>query len=229
MQDKWTFYCHRITLKPRTKQDKWYLIQRISGAKKVNSYKAKLQYAIDSGIRKANNWDDFLRLLQESGYEIKLGKNISFKAVGQERFTHSKTIGDDYTEGRIKERIELSKNNRQNKRSVHRHSASNVVDISTNPLAQESESFARWLKLQNLKAIAKSWTAITSNEVTDINSFYAHIDQLHDKLGGLQSKIKNLESEIHETKNTIQAINTYNLYRKVYENYQTADDKDGFF
>ena len=43
--------------------------------------------------------------LQEAGYEIKTGKYISFRAEGQERFTRSKTIGENYTEERIKERI----------------------------------------------------------------------------------------------------------------------------
>ena len=40
-----------------------------------------------------------------TGYEIKTGKYISFRAEGQERFTRSKTIGENYTEERIKERI----------------------------------------------------------------------------------------------------------------------------
>ena len=43
--------------------------------------------------------------MQEAGYEIKPGKYISFRAEGQERFTRSKTIGENYTEERIKERI----------------------------------------------------------------------------------------------------------------------------
>ena len=45
--------------------------------------------------------------MQEAGYEIKTGKYISFRAEGQERFTRSKTIGENYTEERIKERIRL--------------------------------------------------------------------------------------------------------------------------
>ena len=43
--------------------------------------------------------------MQEAGYEIKPGKYISFRAEGQERFTRAKTIGENYTEERLKERI----------------------------------------------------------------------------------------------------------------------------
>ena len=37
--------------------------------------------------------------------EIKFGKHIAFKQKNQQRFTRAKTIGDNYTEEKIKERI----------------------------------------------------------------------------------------------------------------------------
>ena len=55
--------------------------------------------------------------MQEAGYEIKTGKYISFRAEGQERFTRSKTIGENYTEERIKERI-AGRTPRRNRRQT---------------------------------------------------------------------------------------------------------------
>ena len=52
---------------------------------------------IDRCIITAKDYDEFLKLMQEAGYEIKTGKYISFRAEGQERFTRAKTIGDNYT------------------------------------------------------------------------------------------------------------------------------------
>ena len=76
-------------------------------AKRGTSWKQKLKQTIDRCIITAKDWDEFLKLMQEAGYEIKPGKYISFRAEGQERFTRSKTIGENYTEERIKERIRL--------------------------------------------------------------------------------------------------------------------------
>ena len=76
-------------------------------AKRGTSWKQKLKQTIDRLVITAKDYDDFLRLMQEAGYEIKTGKYISFRAEGQERFTRSKTIGENYTEERIKERIRL--------------------------------------------------------------------------------------------------------------------------
>ena len=69
-------------------------------AKRGTSWKQKLKQTIDRLVITAKDYDDFLRLMQEAGYEIKTGKYISFRAEGQERFTRSKTIGENYTEER---------------------------------------------------------------------------------------------------------------------------------
>ena len=42
--------------------------------RKGTSWKAKLKTAIDAAIPQAKDFDDFLRLLQEQGYEVKRGK-----------------------------------------------------------------------------------------------------------------------------------------------------------
>ena len=60
---------------------------------------------MDRVIQKAINWEHFLKIMEQYGYEIKFGKYIAFKQKNQQRFTRAKTIGDNYTEEKIKERI----------------------------------------------------------------------------------------------------------------------------
>lgn len=43
--------------------------------------------------------------MEQYRYEIKFGKHIAFKQKNQQRFTRAKTIGANYTEEKIKERI----------------------------------------------------------------------------------------------------------------------------
>ena len=73
---------------------------------KEKSAKAKLKIAVDTLIPQVNSFEELLSRLQELGYEIKRGKYVSCLVPGQERFTRLKTIGADYTEDAIKERIE---------------------------------------------------------------------------------------------------------------------------
>lgn len=73
--------------------------------KKGTSWKSKLQLDIDNTINKVDDWNSFIEAMKIKGYEIKQGKHIAFKYKDKERFTRSKTIGADYTEEKIKERI----------------------------------------------------------------------------------------------------------------------------
>ena len=95
---------HGLSVIPPS-QNKGMDYKEYTEAKRGTSWKQKLKQTIDRLVITAKDYDDFLRLMQEAGYEIKTGKYISFRAEGQERFTRSKTIGENYTEERIKERI----------------------------------------------------------------------------------------------------------------------------
>ena len=69
------------------------------------SWKGKIKIAVDALIPQVADFEELLRRLEASGYEIKRGKYISCRAPGQERFTRLKTLGADYTEEAITERI----------------------------------------------------------------------------------------------------------------------------
>lgn len=66
-------------------QNKGMSYKEYTEAKRGTSWKQKLKQTIDRLVITSKDYDDFLRLMQEAGYEIKPGKYISFRAEGQER------------------------------------------------------------------------------------------------------------------------------------------------
>lgn len=60
---------------------------------------------LDSCIIQANSFDDFLALLKDKGYEIKQGKYFAVKPPGMTRFKRCKSLGENYSEEQIRERI----------------------------------------------------------------------------------------------------------------------------
>lgn len=60
---------------------------------------------LDICIVQSADYQEFMNRLQEKGYEIKCGKYFAVKPPGMPRFRRCKTLGSDYTEDRIKERI----------------------------------------------------------------------------------------------------------------------------
>lgn len=60
---------------------------------------------LDACILQNNTFDDFLIMLKDKGYELKQGKYLAVRPPGMSRFKRCKSIGDEYSEERIKQRI----------------------------------------------------------------------------------------------------------------------------
>ena len=106
--------------------------------RKGTSWKAKLKALIDATIPKAKDFDDFLRLMEAAGYEIKRGKFVSFRAPGQERFTRSKTLGEAYTVEAITERIAGTYRAKPKALRQEKTGVSMLIDIQNSIKAAES-------------------------------------------------------------------------------------------
>ena len=134
---------------------------------KEKSAKAKLKIAIDTLIPQVNSFEELLSRLQGLGYEIKRGKYVSCLVPGQERFTRLKTIGADYTEDAIKERIE-GKHTRAAKVPQADRGVSLLIDIENSIKAAQSRGYEQWAKIHNLKQAAKTYNFLTTH--TGLNS-----------------------------------------------------------
>ena len=60
---------------------------------------------LDACILQADDFNGFLELLVEKGYEVKQGKYLAVKPQGMTRFRRCKTLGEQYSEDAIRERI----------------------------------------------------------------------------------------------------------------------------
>lgn len=125
--------------------------------KKGTSWKSKLQFDIDNAISQATNWNEFFKLMKSKGYEIKQGKHIAFKHKNKERFTHAKTIGEDYTEDKIKEIISNTKKNSTKKKiKTKKKSIGKIVDVKNNDKVKTSKGYEFWATKHNLSTMAYS-------------------------------------------------------------------------
>ena len=92
------------------------------------SWKGKLKIAVDALIPQVSSFEELLQRLQ-AGYEIKPGKYASCRAPGQERFTHLKTLGADYTEEAIRERIAGKRTRAAKAPKAERRGVNLLIDI----------------------------------------------------------------------------------------------------
>ena len=208
-------------------QNKGMGYKEYTEAKRGTSWKQKLKQTIDRLVITAKDYDDFLRLMQEAGYEIKTGKYISFRAEGQERFTRSKTIGENYTEERIKERI-AGRTPRRNRRQTVPKGISLIGDIQERIRLIDSKGYEYKAKLTILKEAARTLNYLTENNLLQYADLEKKVEDVHSTYDRTGKELKGVEARLREVQPLIKNISNYQRLKPVYDAFQKAKDKPGF-
>ena len=208
-------------------QNKGMGYKEYTEAKRGTSWKQKLKQTIDRLVITAKDYDDFLRLMQEAGYEIKTGKYISFRAEGQERFTRSKTIGENYTEERIKERI-AGRTPRRSQRQTTRKGVSLIGDIQERIRLIDSKGYEHKAKLTILKEAARTLNYLTENNLLQYADLEKKVEDVHSSYDRTGKELKVVEARLREVQPLIKNISNYQRLKPVYDAFQKAKDKPGF-
>lgn len=208
-------------------QNKGMGYKEYTEAKRGTSWKQKLKQTIDRLVITAKDYDDFLRLMQEAGYEIKTGKYISFRAEAQERFTRSKTIGENYTEERIKERI-AGRTPRRNRRQTVPKGISLIGDIQERIRLIDSKGYEYKAKLTILKEAARTLNYLTENNLLQYADLEKKVEDIHSSYDRTGKELKGVEARLREVQPLIKNISNYQRLKPVYDAFQKAKDKPGF-
>ncbi len=208
-------------------QNKGMGYKEYTEAKRGTSWKQKLKQTIDRLVITAKDYDDFLRLMQEAGYEIKTGKYISFRAEAQERFTRSKTIGENYTEERIKERI-AGRTPRRNRRQTVPKGISLIGDIQERIRLIDSKGYEYKAKLTILKEAARTLNYLTENNLLQYDDLEKKVEDVHSSYDRTGKELKGVEARLREVQPLIKNISNYQRLKPMYDAFQKAKDKPGF-
>ena len=208
-------------------QNKGMGYKEYTEAKRGTSWKQKLKQTIDRLVITAKDYDDFLRLMQEAGYEIKTGKYISFRAEGQERFTRSKTIGENYTEERIKERI-AGRTPRRSQRQATPKGISLIGDIQERIRLIDSKGYEYKAKLTILKEAARTLNYLTENSLLQYADLEKKVEDVHGSYDRTGKELKVVEARLREVQPLIKNISNYQRLKPVYDAFQKAKDKPSF-
>ena len=209
--------------KYKTNGKSWYENEQ---AKRGTSWKSRLQFDIDRMIKQSKDWDDFLKKMAELGYEIKYGRHIAFKPKDKPRFTRAKTIGEDYTEERLKERIV---ERATIKTPTVKKRIGNIIDMNTNTKVKKSKGYEYWATKYNLNTMAESVIFLREQGIKTVNQLDEYIQKIADERQGLQDKIKSIDKEMQELSATMEQVYTVKKYREYYKEHKANTSDKGFF
>jgi prefoldin subunit 5 len=192
------------------------------------SWKGKLKTAVDALIPQVSSFEELLQRLQAAGYEIKPGKYISCRAPGQERFTRLKTLGADYTEEAIRERISGKRARAAKAPRADRGGVSLLIDIENSIKAAQSRGYEQWAKIHNLKQAAKTMNFLTENKIEQYADLTAKIAEIQTESEQTADTLKSVEKRLADMAVLIKNVSTYQKTKPVYDAYRKAKNKEKY-
>ena len=191
------------------------------------SWKGKLKIAVDALIPQVSSFEELLTRLQAAGYEIKPGKYVSCRAPGQERFTRLKTLGADYTEEAIRERI-AGRRAKAAKAPREQRDVSLLIDIENSIKAAQSKGYEQWAKIHNLKQAAKTMNFLTEHKIEQYADLVSRIEEMSAESGQAADALKNAEKRLAEMAVLIKNVSTYQKTKPVYDAYRKARNREKY-
>ncbi len=207
--------------------------------KKGNSWKNKLQLAIDKAILKSKTYEEFLKTMEEFGYEIKIGKYLSFRHEDKKdkgRFSRAKAniLGEDYTKERIKERIEDPNKSKSCPSSFHyeKHSykkADTIVDMKNNKKVKSSKAYEVWAGKHNMKTMANALNDMRKYGVNSYEELDRKLQEIALHRQKRMDKIKEIEKEMKQLYSAMEHQNTLRQNKLVYDMYLNDKEDTSFY
>lgn len=217
---------------------------------KGTSWKSHIKYEIDKVISEADNFEEFIAILEAKGYEVRYKglKHITFKAPNQKRCVRGKTLGDEYTEesirGRIKHkeinfiklkngehkkwidfdvyRFRYAKGTLINNIAITAVIIKNMLGISDNNRTKKYILQQNTYGLKVLRKLEKTLLSLDKEKITTRDELLNKIDRTNEKIGLLSDKKNKLESELEKLRELELKLNEFEDNRSDYEKFNSS-------
>lgn len=147
--------------------------------------------------------------MESCGYEIKFGKHIAFRSKNQQRFTRAKTIGVNYTEEKIKDRI-INKEKE----------IGNIIDLKNNVKAKSSKGYEHWATKHNLKTATFTLFEIRDKGFKSMEELKRRISGIFIEKNDLKREFDKLSWEQKRIKEVVKHIQICISKREHYEGHR---------
>jgi len=206
------------------------------GDKKPLSHSDKLRQTIDEVLaNKPQNFDEFLQLMQDAGYENKRGKHYAFKGVEQKKFIRLRSLGEGYSEDEIKAVIDGKAPQREVKKSSVKQpkrqekSVNLLVDIQEKLQQGKGKGYEQWAKIFNLKQMAQTVNFLQEHKLLAYSDLEEKAKKCTAVFDELNTQIKTAEKRMTEIQVLKKHIINYAKTRDVYTAYRKAGYSQKFY
>ena len=183
------------------------------GADKPSTVRGQLEGMIDTALgHGCKDFDSFLAAMKAASAEIKQGKHLAFKIPNGKRFVRCDSLGADYSEAAIMERI--------SGKQIIAPKPNLLIDIQAKMQKANSPGFEHWAKIFNLKEMAKTVMYLQENGLTDLGELEKVCDAAVQRFNNLSDQTKTASARMKDISELQRHIGAYGKTREIYAQYR---------
>lgn len=189
------------------------------------SFKERIENDIDSSIKEADSFNDFIEDMKNKGYEVKQGKHLSFKSPTGKKFIRTKTLGYNYLENSIKHRI----NNKDYIPFKPKVIQREWIDKNQQRF-KENKGLHRWATLQNINYLHEVSNVLSKENIT-LEQFTAEKRATEDFDINLEKKLSRIDNQIFKLENMSDCYGVYKESHNMmidFKKLKTQEEKDQY-
>lgn len=195
---------------------------------KKDTFRDGIRLAIDEAIDKnPKDFEQFLSLMTEAGFEVKQGKHTAFRSKGQERFIRMRSLGKGYSEEEIRERL-AGVGREKTKATAKTQKLNLLIDIQEK-IINKGKGYERWATNFNLKSMSKTLLFLRDNKIESVEELKERADRATEKFNILSADIKAKEVRMAELLALKKHIFNYHDTREIYIQYRKSGYSKAFF
>jgi len=191
------------------------------GEDKLSTVRGQLERLIDTALgHGCKDFGSFLAAMKAAGAEVKRGKHLAFKIPNGKRFVRCDSLGDDYSEAAILERISGKWVLAPKAKAAAPAKPNMLIDIQARMQKINSPGFEHWAKIFNLKEMARTLIFLQENSLTDFGELEKACDAAVQKFNDLSDRTKAANTRMKDISELQRHIGTYGKTREIYAQYR---------
>ena len=172
---------------------------------------------------KPGSYEEFLKKLEQQGYEVKRGKFTSIKGARQKRFIRFRTLGAGYSEDEIKAVLEgKAKHQPYQKKQPKEQPFQLLVDIQGKMAEGKSVGYKRWATKFNLKEMSKTLLFLQEQKISSAEELRERAAAATERYHAMGDSIKAAEARLTEIAVLKTHIINYAKTRSAYDAYRKS-------
>jgi hypothetical protein len=203
--------------------------KHVFGGERAPSFQSRLRAAIDDALAKSPaSFENFIALVRAEGIAAeRRGKHLRFKLPEQKQWARLETLGGDYTEDAIRERVSgrrivLVPAGKSVTAAPEIKVPNLLIDIERKIREGKGAGYERWSKGFNLKQMARTLIFLQERGLDSYDALRGKSEETLARYHELSARIRDLEDRLSANSELQKHIVAYSKTRTAYVEYRKS-------